>query len=149
LLTSAVVAALISGLVSVLVARSTAQATVKAAQVAARGERAKAGDEERHHCRAALRAAVEGWHTAALRDADWRARQEGAGRARAALIEVSAILGQPVRTTEFDQLVELLAADSEEDIETARVLWPLVQQTIVTTLPRLDLADLASERPPA
>ena len=135
---SAVVAAVISGIVSLLVARSTAQATVEAARVAAREERAKAADEERRQVRAALVRAVEGWHLAALRDADWAVRQESAGKARGALVEVAALLGLPVRTAEFEELILLLAARTEDDLSRAEKLWGRVEETIVDTLQRFD-----------
>lgn len=139
LLGSAVVAALISGLVSVFVARKTAQATVDAAQVAAREGRARAADEERRLGRDALVRAVEGWHMAALEDADWPVRQESAGKARAALIEIATILGDDVRTQDFDRMLQLLEAKDEEDLTIAAGVWPAVQQTIMTTIPRLDV----------
>lgn len=109
-----------------------------AAQVAAQEERAKAADEERRQCRVALRSAVEGWHIASLEDAEWSVRQESAGKARGALIEVSALLGPRIRTAEFAQLLELLAAQTEDDLRQAKVLWPLVQHAIVAALPSLD-----------
>lgn len=123
-----------------LVARSTAKATVEAAKVTAREERAKAADEERRQCRAALVRAVEGWHVAALQDADWSVRQENAGKARGALIEVATILGTRVRTPEFEQLIAFLAARNEDDLRQAVQYWPPVQHAIVTALPRLDVA---------
>ena len=137
---SAGVAVVVSGVVSLLVARSTAKATVEAAQVTAREERAKAADEERRQCRAALVRAVEGWHIAALEDADWSVRQENAGKARGGLIEVATILGRRVRTPEFEQLIESLAARNEDDLRRAADFWPPVQQAIVTVLSRLDSA---------
>lgn len=117
-----------------LVARSTARATVEAAQVAAREERAKAADEERRQCRAALVRAVEGWHIASLHDAEWNVRQENSGKARGGLIEVASILGGRIRTTEFDRFVQLLAATRESDLAEAGMLWPQVQQSIVSEL---------------
>lgn len=87
----------------------------------------------------ALVRAVEGWHIAALEDADWAVRQENAGKARGGLIEVSTILGERVRTTEFEELLELLAARNEDDLARATTLWPRVQQAIITALPSLDV----------
>lgn len=136
---SAVVAALISGVVSLRVARSTAEATVKAARVAAREGRARAADEERRLGRDALVRAVEGWHMAALEDADWSVRQESAGKARAALIETATILGSEVRTEDLDRMLKLLEARNEEDLRAAADIWPAVQQTIMAAIPRLDV----------
>jgi hypothetical protein len=137
-LASAVVAAVIAGIVSLVVGRWTSRATAAAARVAAREGRAKAADEERRQCRAALVRATEGWHIAALEDADWRVRQENAGKARGGLIEVASILGERVRTSQFEQFLSFLAAREETDLERAAELWPRVQETIIGALEQID-----------
>ena len=125
---------MISGVVSLLVARSTARATIEAAQVAANEERAKALDDERKQARAALVRADEGFHIASLRDAASTVRQESAGKARGGLLEASMILGPGIRSPEFEALVQLLGSGSDEDLERASELWPVVQQSIIEEL---------------
>jgi uncharacterized membrane protein YhiD involved in acid resistance len=123
----AVVAAVVSGIVALVVARYTARATVDAARLAATEERAK-------QCRAALVRAVESWQIANLQEAEWKVRHENAGKSRAGLIEVQTILGGRVKTNDFEQLVRLLSAEKEDDLNAAKDLWPSVQESIVGAL---------------
>jgi hypothetical protein len=108
---------------SVVVARSTARAAATAAKVAA------TADLETQ-CRAALRRALESWQIAALEEVEWAVRHENAGKARAGLIEVRMILGGRVRTADFDELVRLLAAEDEADLNAAKERWQPVQASI-------------------
>ena len=125
---------MISSVVALFVGRSAAKATVEAARIAADAERAKAADEDKRQARAALMRALEGWDIAILDDADWRVRQENAGRARRGLIELVAIFGVRVKTPDFDELLERLSARDESDLQRARELWPTVQQAILRVL---------------
>lgn len=117
---AAIVAAVISGLFALAAARSAKRATLTAARFAADEAREK-------EARAALGRAIVGWQIAAKEDAEWRVRQESAGQARAALIELSIIPAVTIRTPEFDQIVELLTARSEADLAQADELWPKVE----------------------
>ena len=138
---SAVVAAVISGAVSLLVARWQARATVEAgraaveaARVAAAEERRKAADVRARETREAIRRAAVALQIAGTMEVDWAVRQEQAGTAIGGLIEVVAILGDPVRTPHFNRLVDGLNARTEAGLEEAARIWPRVQLDIVAAL---------------
>jgi hypothetical protein len=130
---SAVVAALVSGLIGLTVARSAARAAMKAARFTAAEARGK-------EARAALGRAIDGWHIASKREVDLRGRQQGAGRVRAALIELSMIPGFAIKTREFAELIGVLAATNEDDLKRAEALWSSVE---------LQLRDAVAPAPPA
>jgi hypothetical protein len=134
LLASAGVAAVISGIVALVVARWQASATIEAAQATIQAARVTTDAEVARQCRDALRRTVEALQIVGTTEVEWAVRQEQAGKALAGLIEVVAILGQPVRTTHFDQLIDALNARTEEGLVLANRLWPRVQIQIITVL---------------
>lgn len=131
---SAVVAAVISFVTAIVVARTTSRATIKAARFTTAEGREK-------EARTALGRAIIGWQIAATEDAELRVRQESAGQARAALIELSSIPGFEIKTARFHEIVGLLASPTEADLRRAAALWAAVEAEIRNVVdPREDTA---------
>jgi hypothetical protein len=54
------------------------------------------------------------------------------------MIEVAVLVGRDVRTANFEELLDLLAAQTEDDLRRAKETWPAVQRGIVGALARFD-----------
>jgi hypothetical protein len=132
ILGSLVVVALISGGVSYLVALTTRKTTIEMAQM-------ESVEKDRERSREAFIASIEAWGMSRLEDADDLTRRAKVTEARRHLIEVGAIMGNAVRSGEFDQLIDCMGEGDAEGLSKAASLWPGVERAIMGALPRAEV----------
>jgi hypothetical protein len=91
-------------------------------------------EKDRERGREVFIAAIDAWDMSQLADADDPVRRAKVAEARRHLMEVEAILGEAVRSDEFDQLNDCLREGDENGLSKATSLWPGVERTIKEAL---------------